>query len=143
MVNELMSELQFNTFSTLSPRIKEVDIDLLRIKAKEIVNSSKYTKEQKIMLKERAIHKMTTSRRRALNKKRLVEIFGGECMNCGYKDCLGALEFHHLNAKEKIVKNHRHVFFASNKFDKLLEESKKCILLCSNCHRMIHIPDLF
>lgn len=59
---------------------------------------------------------------------------GGKCIKCGYDKCLKALEFHHLNPKEKD-------FTISNDNFKLLnaiEESKKCILLCSNCHKEFH-----
>lgn len=59
---------------------------------------------------------------------------GGQCERCGYNTCLKALEFHHLNPNEKD-------FTISNDHFKLaeaVEESKKCILLCANCHRELH-----
>lgn len=59
---------------------------------------------------------------------------GGKCIKCGYNKCLKALEFHHLDPTQKD-------FTISNDHFKLLEaveESKKCILLCSNCHRELH-----
>lgn len=51
-----------------------------------------------------------------------------------YMSCLKALEFHHINPEEKD-------FTISNDHFKLIEaieESKKCILICSNCHRELH-----
>ena len=59
---------------------------------------------------------------------------GGACEKCGYHNCLKALEFHHLDPTKKD-------FTISNEYFKLkdaVEESKKCILLCSNCHRELH-----
>lgn len=59
---------------------------------------------------------------------------GGKCERCGYSTYLGALDFHHLNPSEKD-------FTVGNRDFKLkdcIEESKKCVMLCSNCHREIH-----
>lgn len=59
---------------------------------------------------------------------------GGKCIRCGYSRCLKALEFHHLDPSQKD-------FTISNDHFKLkeaIEESKKCILLCSNCHKEFH-----
>ena len=59
---------------------------------------------------------------------------GGKCERCGYNTCLKALEFHHLDPTKKD-------FTISNDHFKLIdavEESKKCILLCANCHRELH-----
>lgn len=40
-------------------------------------------------------------RRREKIKKMAIEYKGGKCQICGYDKCVGALEFHHLNSKEK------------------------------------------
>lgn len=68
-------------------------------------------------------------------KERLVYVFGGKCQKCGYNKCLSALEFHHINPDEK-------EFMVTgstvHNWNKVLEESKKCALLCANCHREYH-----
>ena len=59
---------------------------------------------------------------------------GGKCERCGYNTCIKALEFHHLDPSQKD-------FTISNDHFKLkeaVEESKKCILICANCHRELH-----
>lgn len=59
---------------------------------------------------------------------------GGRCVRCGYNKCIKALEFHHIDPSQKD-------FTISNDHFKLLdaiEESKKCILICSNCHKELH-----
>ena len=59
---------------------------------------------------------------------------GGRCEKCGYNTCLGALEFHHIDPTQKD-------FTISNdhfRLEEAIEESKKCILLCANCHRELH-----
>ena len=74
-------------------------------------------------------------------KKKLIEIAGGECCDCGYKKNISALEFHHLNPEEKSFGIDLRK--CSNlQWDKLVEEVKKCVLICANCHRERHNPDL-
>jgi hypothetical protein len=54
------------------------------------------------------------------------------CSICGYKKCLAALEYHPLFSKERAVSKSFH------SIRKIKEEIKKCIVVCSNCHREIH-----
>ena len=75
------------------------------------------------------------TRKRKKIKKQLVEYFGGKCKICSYDKCIGALDFHH---KDPINKS----FGIScrgltRSFQKALDEAKKCILICANCHREI------
>lgn len=68
-------------------------------------------------------------------KQRLVNALGGKCCLCGYNKCLSALQFHHTdpNQKDFAISDNAHMAF-----EKALEEAKKCILVCANCHREIH-----
>lgn len=59
---------------------------------------------------------------------------GDECQICGYKRSLNALELHHINPQEK-----EFIFDRIRSWDKNMEELKKCILVCANCHREIHV----
>lgn len=74
------------------------------------------------------------SKRRAV-KEKAIQYLGGKCSSCGYSKCSAALEFHHLDSKEK-DKNYNSFKTLFN--DRLKKELDKCILLCSNCHREIH-----
>jgi hypothetical protein len=74
-------------------------------------------------------------------KKQLIEIAGGECCDCGYKKNISALEFHHLNPEEKSFGIDLRKCSCA-KWDRLVEEVKKCVLICANCHREKHNPDL-
>ncbi|MFA4942989.1 MAG: hypothetical protein WC564_05130 [Patescibacteria group bacterium] len=87
--------------------------------------------------------KNAVKKRRKDIRRMAVEYKGSACNLCGYKRCLKALEFHHLDSSEKD-------FGISNKgytrsWEKVREEIDKCILLCSNCHREVHdgITQLF
>jgi hypothetical protein len=74
-------------------------------------------------------------------KKQLIEIAGGECCDCGYKKNISALEFHHLNPEEKSFGIDLRKCSCA-KWESLVEEVKKCVLICANCHRERHNPDL-
>ena len=56
------------------------------------------------------------------------------CKDCGYKKCPDALEFHHPNKNDKEI-----VGIGSNTYcyswKKIEKEIKKCVVLCSNCHK--------
>ena len=65
---------------------------------------------------------------------KIKQLRGGKCVRCGYDKCLKALEFHHVDPTKKD-------FNISNDHFKLVDainESKKCILICSNCHKEFH-----
>lgn len=77
-------------------------------------------------------------RKDRLLKHKLIEYKGGKCQKCGYNKCEGALQFHHLNPKEKtftIAQQNLSVHFPIENFYK---EIDKCILLCANCHAEMH-----
>lgn len=68
-------------------------------------------------------------------KQLAVESKGGKCTRCGYNKCLGALEFHHRDPKQKDPKWQS---MRSCSLKRILKEVEKCDLVCSNCHREIH-----
>ena len=71
-------------------------------------------------------------RRRKLN---LMHLCGDKCNICGYCRTVGALEFHHIIPSEK-----KYGISSGNchSLEEDIEEIKKCILVCANCHREIH-----
>lgn len=75
------------------------------------------------------------------NNKRLriqlevIEYLGGQCNHCNFSFPACVYDFHHVEPKEKkflistnLLRNKK----------SLWEELDKCILLCSNCHRLEH-----
>jgi len=76
---------------------------------------------------------MRVQRRKKIN---VIDKFGGKCCLCGYKKCINALEFHHLNKDEKKEKPAYIIMRWS--YERAKKELNKCILVCSNCHREIH-----
>jgi hypothetical protein len=77
-----------------------------------------------------------TNIRRLRMKKKLVDIKGGECQICGYSRCLVALDFHHIDESTKEFELSQRDL--TRKWEKIVEEAKKCLLVCANCHREIH-----
>lgn len=74
-------------------------------------------------------------------KLELISLCGGGCKNCGYKKNISALEFHHRDpTKKKIVLDLKSL--GNNSMKTILEELDKCDLLCANCHRELHNPQL-
>lgn len=55
-----------------------------------------------------------------------------ECAKCNLKDHR-CLDFHHLSDKEESVSK-----LTEWSIKKIQKEIKKCIVLCANCHRIIH-----
>ena len=73
-------------------------------------------------------------------KENLIKVFGSKCCICGFDKWQSALEFHHINPEEK--KFGLTTSSTTKAIEKQLEEMKKCILVCSNCHRGIHSNNL-
>ena len=73
-------------------------------------------------------------------KQKCLDYLGGKCSMCGYNKCSGALEFHHKDPSEKdiTISHWGRTSWNKNK-DKITQELDKCILVCANCHREIHM----
>ena len=74
-------------------------------------------------------------KRRIKRKLEAIELLGGKCAHCQGEFHPAAMDFHHVDPKEKdfdpcsaLTKNKQRFFL----------ELKKCILLCANCHRIHH-----
>ena len=61
-----------------------------------------------------------------------------KCVRCGYDRSIAALDMHHLDPTHKEFAIYSRW---SISVDRLKDEVKKCIVLCSNCHRELHAGD--
>jgi len=61
---------------------------------------------------------------------------GKSCCKCGYDKHHAALEFHHIDPSTKVLEVAAMV--RTYGLEKIKEEIDKCILICSNCHRILH-----
>jgi len=77
------------------------------------------------------------TRKRREIKKKIIEFFGGSCEDCGYNECVEALDCHHINPKKKkfgiaaLLRQTTH-------WPTILKEVKKCRLICCRCHKENH-----
>ena len=74
---------------------------------------------------------------RKRTKSKMVEAMGGSCVCCGYRICLEALEFHHLDPTKKDF-GFGAALASPKNISSIIDELRKCVLVCSNCHREIH-----
>ena len=81
-----------------------------------------------------ALKKAVIKRRKKV-KTLALEYKGGKCQICGYSKCVGALELHHVNPKEKSFGIGEKGYTRS--WEKVRLELDKCVLLCANCHREV------
>lgn len=73
-------------------------------------------------------------------KRRLLKLRGGKCVKCGiiYDGTNGAIfDMHHRNPKTKKFLLGQ-VMLVNIAWAKIVKEAKKCDVLCSNCHRLLH-----
>jgi transposase-like protein len=74
----------------------------------------------------------SVTRHRRKLKEVLVREAGGCCVVCGYSRSFRALEFHHLDPRQKRLQLSANG--ATLSLAVLRAECLKCVLLCSNCH---------
>ena len=74
---------------------------------------------------------------RRTTKEALVNGFGGGCNRCGYSRCYDALDLHHLDPSKKSFGIGK-IMANPKKWSVIVEEAKKCILLCKICHTELH-----
>jgi hypothetical protein len=72
--------------------------------------------------------------KRKAHKQKCVDYKGGGCQICGYNDCLAALDFHHLDRATKEFEISTGI---KKKWEVVVLELDKCVLLCANHHREV------
>ena len=77
---------------------------------------------------------------RTFRKLRIVLELGGQCLACGYKKNLAALDVHHPSRELK-DSNWANLIRRS-RWDVVKKGLEGCTLLCRNCHMETHHPEL-
>ncbi len=80
--------------------------------------------------------KKAVDKRRKQIRQMSLDYKGGKCQICGYNKCIRALDFHHRDPEKKDFGLSAKGYTRS--WDSVKTELKKCVLLCSNCHREVH-----
>ena len=87
-------------------------------------------------------HQGLAIKRRTERKKLAVEYKGGECVMCGIKHTdtnSPIFDFHHI---DPTIKDDDPSQLMRGKWEITKVELDKCILLCANCHRLIHFTNV-
>lgn len=61
----------------------------------------------------------------------MVAAAGGHCVVCGYSRLTSALQFHHVDPTKKAFDVNPSTGKALARY---LDEARKCVLVCANCH---------
>jgi hypothetical protein len=106
------------------------------MKCKYVNCNNELTGKQTVHCSQKCSVSNYIKRKRVSNKVKAVEYKGGCCQRCGYNKSLRALNFHHLDPKEKDF----HISDNGNlrNWEAIEAELNKCILLCANCHAEEH-----
>ena len=67
-------------------------------------------------------------------KERMVKSFGSKCCVCGKTYPVEVFDFHHIDPNKKTFK----ISGKTISWVRMAGELRKCVMVCSNCHRMIH-----
>jgi hypothetical protein len=70
-------------------------------------------------------------------KHRIVKAFDDKCGICGYDKCNNSLTLHHINPETKEFSFNR-IRANPKSWKKIVNELRKCVMLCANCHNEIH-----
>lgn len=113
------------------------DKELGKLKKREYYQRNKIRANQWANVNREKIRKQDTVRR-IRRKREAVDLMGGRCVDCGLVFPLAVYDFHHLDPAKKEFNPCN--MLTKNK-ERFMEELKKCVLLCANCHRIRHATD--
>ena len=115
------------------------------LEEKRLYNRQWYQNNVESVSKRKSIYgkenrsKLSEKRRKEHQANRLFitqQKIGKVCTSCGVDD-YRVLDFHHLNSDEKEI----HLGSSTAAYwskEHILREIAKCIILCANCHRILH-----
>ncbi len=83
-------------------------------------------------------HAISMRKMRILHKQKIINHMGGCCCICGYTNSNRNLVTHHLDPNTKSFNVAARSVNLDYPVEELVTEMKKCVLVCSNCHREIH-----
>lgn len=108
---------------------------------------SRMTEDQKEKERQRSRRYHAKNKAKVAERKRkkreeryamLLDIHNNECALCGVSSMPnGFFDFHHTDPTKK--EGSVSAMLSSANFDRVIEECKKCLMLCPNCHRLEHL----
>lgn len=107
---------------------------VIKDKAKYNEYHAQWYKENRTRLAPK--YKLARQQTKRRNLRFLDRVKSRGCQICGYRRCPQAIDFHHVRDKSfDISKGASQMRYP---IKKLKEEIRKCVRVCSNCHREIH-----
>lgn len=100
---------------------------------KELERSKEYWSKPENKIKRAEVQKRKAARRKLHIDKYKVS---KGCSMCRYRGPACCFDFHHVNGEDKDFTVAQ--VYAGVSLKTLFKELRKCILVCSNCHRKIH-----
>lgn len=85
-----------------------------------------------------AVLKRTKERKKSVRKQWIEIKENVKCISCGFSHP-AAIDFHHVNPSPTDQK--LFAILRRNNFSAALEEIKRCVPLCANCHRVHHYDE--
>jgi predicted HNH restriction endonuclease len=132
-------QLFFSFFSSIGKENEQVEYERGH-RSKEYCEKhghTEFTYSSKYKIKCIKCQSVRKSLRKNRNRQELLKIHGSKCSVCSYDKCSSALQFHHIDPSEKEFEISESAYSLEN----LIAEAKKCVLLCANCHAMVHRHD--
>lgn len=73
--------------------------------------------------------------RQRKRKQEAISLLGGKCTDCNTIFPPACYDFHHIDPTQKDFNPY---IVLSRNYGTFINEIKKCVLLCANCHRIRH-----
>jgi hypothetical protein len=83
-------------------------------------------------------HRLNIMMRRDKHKQQLVEHFNNKCGDCGNSFPICCYDFHHIDPSKKLFEIAPRL---DGNIETIMEEVAKCMMICSNCHRIRHYKE--
>ena len=91
---------------------------------------------KKYYLKNKELYREKNVRRKKELINFVISLKQKPCMDCGIQYPYYVMDFDHRNKKNKLTTINRMINYHSYSKKKILEEIRKCDLVCANCHRI-------
>ena len=83
---------------------------------------------------EKCRRKQAVHDKRKRLKLQVLEYLGSRCARCGWDECPDGLAAHHI---DPVIKSFG-IGGITRSWEKIKMECDKCVLLCHNCHSVVH-----
>ena len=119
-------------------RVKEINRECNKRHSKEIKEWAENNKDSRLATYKKHYQKHKLDRQK--NKVIAIQYKGSKCVHCGISyngENASIFDFHHVDPSIKDTEVSK-ILNSPKLTETIKKELDKCILVCSNCHRLIH-----